>query len=215
MGLFEQEDTSNVSKEETYWEHRYLRGETSGLGSIGAFRTWKWSVIDNFVPKVDDVVDVGCGDLSFWDSRTCKHYIGIDISKTVVKNNRLKRPKWVFIHSDAGKYLKDVNGRVVLCLDLLFHVMNEENFVNILNNLCRYSKKWIFIHTWSPNPFMQKGSPHYTGKYKVTDGRFQYFRPLRSWLSIFKKHGFKLITTRKRKSKNRRARLGEMFIFRR
>ncbi|GAH58278.1 unnamed protein product, partial [marine sediment metagenome] len=202
-----------ISKEEPFWERRYLKGGTSGLGSVGKTRAWKWSVIDEFIPKIDDVVDVGCGDLSFWGNKTCKQYIGIDISKTVVEDNRLKRPKWTFIHSNAGKYLQDVNGRVVLCLDLLFHIMKEENFVKILNNLCRYSEKWIFVHTWSSNPFMQKGSPHYTGKHKVTDSRFQYFRPLRSWLSIFKKYGFKLVATRRRESKDRCTKLGEMFIF--
>lgn len=67
-----------LKMEKTYWETRYGRGGTSGSGSIGVGRTWKWKVIGEMIrshsPELlesDDslskIIDVGCGDLSFWD----------------------------------------------------------------------------------------------------------------------------------------------------
>ena len=54
------------SKEAAYWEIHYHLGGTSGAGSVDKYRAWKWEAITTYLPKVEHVVDVGCGDLSFW-----------------------------------------------------------------------------------------------------------------------------------------------------
>ena len=75
-----------------YWNERYASGGTSSTGSIGTSKKWKWRVIDCFIPKIDHVIDVGYGDLSFWEGRDSKYYTGIDVSKTVIEENQKKRP---------------------------------------------------------------------------------------------------------------------------
>ncbi len=110
-------------------------------------------MIDSYVPTLDDVVDVACGDLSFWEGRDCQKYFGLDISPTIINHNRLKRPSWNFRVGNAERLFPDVSGRVVFCFDLLFHVMDNEVFEAILKNIAQYSKEWIFIFTWRKNPF--------------------------------------------------------------
>jgi ubiquinone/menaquinone biosynthesis C-methylase UbiE len=131
------------------------------------------------------VIDVGCGDLIFWKlplnrMRKCEKYIGIDLSDIIIKRNRKKYPNRKFINASADENL-DVKGNIVLCMDLLFHIMDDERFEKILENLCRYSNKLIFINTWMNNPLRDK-----------TDGKYQYYRLLRNYLHIFTKKGFNL-----------------------
>jgi hypothetical protein len=65
------------------------------------------------VSLIDDVVDVGCGDLSLWEGRTCERYVGLDISPYVIRRNAEKRPDWAFIAWPAERRLP-LRGRVGL-----------------------------------------------------------------------------------------------------
>ncbi len=159
------------------WNVHYRLGGSSGLGSVGLSRSWKWSVIGKHVARVDEVVDVGCGDLSFWEGRDCLHYVGIDSSSYIIKKDRLNRPNWSFVESRGERSLA-VSGRVVFCLDVLFHVLDDDVFELIIKNLCAYSSEWIFVHTWYKNRLGDKKS----------DGIYQVFRPLD--LELFARLGF-------------------------
>jgi 2-polyprenyl-3-methyl-5-hydroxy-6-metoxy-1,4-benzoquinol methylase len=137
--------------ERAYWDDRYRRGGTSGRGSVGALRDWKWKVIRKYT-DLNDAVDVGCGDLSFWADRKCANYVGIDISPYIIERNRGARPCWKFICAQAD-VTQDVKADVILCLDLLFHIMSDESYVRTLRNLASYSKRYVFIYTLRENPF--------------------------------------------------------------
>ena len=121
-------------------------------------RGWKWSVIDRYVDALDDVMDVGCGDLSFWEGRDCQRYIGLDLSKSVLQANRRRRPRWSFICADAAQPLR-VRARIVLCMDVLFHVLDESRYQAILRNLSAYTDQWLFVGTWNRNPRARGLSP--------------------------------------------------------
>ena len=141
-----------------YWERHYVRGGVSGEGSLGKNREWKWSIINLYAKEFDDVIDVGCGDLRFWEPRETSlpnrfRYLGLDISPTVIQRNRTSHPSWSFRACDAATPIPGVNGKIVLCLDLLFHIMDDASYLHILENLCRYSHEWIFVFTWCRNPF--------------------------------------------------------------
>ena len=213
--------------DEEYWENRYASGGTSGPGSIGAHWEWKWKVINVFLPTIDHLIDVGCGDLTFWKGRECKDYIGIDISETIINRNRIKRPAWSFIKAPAQRRIDGLKKEVVFCLGLLFHVMNSEIFLKILNNLCYYSTDFIFIYTWMNNPFTlqyyKRCILHYFRTlnirgllatlrqalfYPYTDEKYQFFRPLEKYLYVFDKNGFKLVKRRKNPDK-----IGALYVF--
>jgi hypothetical protein len=212
-----------------YWENRYFRGGTSGVGSIGFNREWKWLIITSFLPRINHVIDVGCGDLSFWEGKDCLDYIGIDISETVVAKNRKKKPEWIFYVSPAENFIQGIKRSCVFCFDLLFHIMNTDTFIKILNNICHYSTDYIFIYTWIENPFTKKfwlkkcvralmnfnlydGGSAFKKMFSaqsITDGVYQYFRPIERYDSIFNEHGFNLVN----KIKHPKA-FGGMYIYR-
>ena len=201
--------------EKQYWEQRYFSGGTSGPSTtMGKHRTWK--LIDQFVqdPNLLDVLDVGCGDLSFWDGRDCDDYIGIDFSKTVIDKNTKRRPRWHFIHANAENLIPGLTREIVLCMSVLFHIMDEGRFRSILHNLCHYSRNYIFIYTWKNNPFSRGNRMRrfldkimrlrirsalfvlydlMQNKVKVTDNKYEYFRSLDPYLHVFREHGFSLL----------------------
>ena len=184
-----------------YWDKRYSNGGTSGRGSVGLYRNWKWNKIRESVGlKFNSVIDVGCGDLSFWNHRYGKQvlrrprfkYLGIDISEEIIKRNRemyeesFKRIylDMDFVCSPAHIKIEGLRSHVVFCLDLLFHIMKEREFELILKNLCRYANQFLVIYTWSKNPFQNKN----------TNGKYQYYRPLRDYAPIFLREDLEPIT---------------------
>lgn len=204
-----------------YWEDRYSRGGTSGEGSISREREWKWKIIGRYLPIVESVVDVGCGDLSFWAGHDCKDYVGIDLSETVIKRNKSLRPKWRFIISSSDKFITGLKKECVFCFDLLFHIMNEDSFVKTLNNLCNYSQKYVFIHTWKHNPFSRQNAlRRFLRKAAITDLKYlilpsktdktyQYYRLLENYYNIFERNNFALLNEHENPNG-----IGCMYVFR-
>lgn len=221
------------TKEEEYWESRYRVGRNSGAGSVGDSRAWKWEAITKYLPQVKHVVDVGCGDLSFWEGRDCQDYTGIDISTTVIANDKRLRPRWTFIVASAEQRIEQLHKDCVFCFDLLFHIMDDNSFRAILDNVCYYSTNYIFIYNWWRNPWA--GGPRRKGfiaelsrqvyhlrieqalstlsliiRAPYTDGKYQYFRSLDKYLQVFEHNGFQLIDTLKYTDG-----IGALYVFKR
>jgi len=132
----------------------------------------------------NDVLDVGCGDLSFWDWKDCEKYVGIDSSESIIKKNQAKRPRWTFIHMNASSPIKN-KSETVFCFDMLFHVMNDMDYTRIIDNLTACADKYIVIGTWKNNPLSSE-----------TDGEYQYYRDFeRDWIPKIEESGFELIKT--------------------
>ena len=179
--------------EKDFWNKKYSEGGISGKGSIGKYRNWKWGRIYQVVGPFKSVVDVGCGDLSFWQypiaNKIMKDkdfvYLGIDISDHIISRNRKFAPQLNFICSPSH-VPQDVSKVVVsLCMDLLFHIMDQGRFELTLENLCKYSEDWIVIYNWKKNPFELQGV--------VTDGVSQYFRKLGDYRHVFDMNSFELV----------------------
>jgi len=204
--------------EKEFWEARYKkegivfrdadgsRIDTSGRGSIGIVRAWKWKIIGEMIRKYSPelikpdskqiqskIIDVGCGDLSFWDDEShtilVEEYTGIDFCDTVIMENRGQDVKgWNFIASPAQILMDGLKAPVVLCMDLLFHVMDDMGFIKTLKNLCYYSEDLILIHTWKYNPFKDMPPEKETG-----EGIYMKYRPLEAYFGIFMGRGFMLM----------------------
>jgi hypothetical protein len=169
---------------------------------------------------MDDVIDVGCGDLRFWEGRDCAKYVGIDISPTILEKNMHERPQWKFILMDAQTPIKEIRARIVLCLDILFHILDDAAYIRILENLCTYSKEWIFIFTWAENPLdfrfrvrallfdftgmmFHKHPSRFSGlgdairflKKSDSDGLYQKYRDFTRYVHIFQNNGFVLVAS--------------------
>lgn len=209
-----------------YWEGRYRKGGTSGKGSIGELRDWKWKIIEDNIGQPNDVIDVGCGDISFWEGRDCQKYIGIDISPTILRKNQEKRPKWRFIETSADAY-QNISATHVFCFDVLFHIMDDVVFSKILSNIAIYSNEWIFIYTWKSNPLQedQINKHQYCQQLREgkiltaiksrklsnidSDGHYQRFRNFFDYIPIIESRGFKTISI----EENNIDQYGAMFIF--
>ena len=177
----------------------------------------------------ESLIDVGCGDLSFWEDRCCPNYTGIDISETIINRDRRQKPEWTFFVSPAENFIQDIRSKCVFCFDFLFHIMDSNTFIKILNNIFNYSTDYVFIYTWMDNPFTKKfwlnklvsellrlnvirgglALKNALFETKYTDGKYQYFRSLEQFNYVFVKHGFKLIQNTKNPTD-----IGGMYIFR-
>lgn len=166
-----------MKQEKHYWDNRYCAGKDSGPGSRGGYRKWKWKVINSVVKDIRNktVLDVGCGDLQFLKKRKLNSYLGLDISPTIITRNRKKRPDLNFGIFDVTENNKQLGPfQVVLCMDLLFHIMEEERFKNLLRNLNRWTGEYLFIVNWCKNPLKSQN-----------DGEYQAFRDLTKYLDWF------------------------------
>lgn len=177
-----------MAVEKKFWNKKYAEGGISGLGSIGKYRNWKWNKIHQVIGDFRDVIDVGCGDLRFWEHPIANKmvkdqegfkYLGIDISEFIIEKNRVFAPKFEFLCAPSHEEIPR-RASVVFALDLLFHIMDEGNFEETLEQLCKASNEWIVIYSWQKNPFPDS----------ITDFKSQYFRPLSFHYPFFVKRNF-------------------------
>lgn len=159
-----------------YWEDRYRRGATSGPGSAGWEKRWKWRQISRYAGVLDHVLDVGCGDLGFWEGHDCSDYVGIDVSPYIQARNAKLRPNWSFLVLDATKAAIPVRKRVVFCFDVVFHVLPEDEFGFLIKNLVASTEEWLFLSNWGYNPLPEG---------KTTDGVYQVYRDIGNYLPLF------------------------------
>ena len=136
-----------------YWNTRYMLGGNSGYNGLDVdkYTNYVWSAIDKTAGKQKDVIDVGCGDLLFWSNRDSDKYIGIDISPKIININKKLRPKWKFISSSADASL-NIKAETVICMNTLYHIMDDNVYNNIIKNIISWSDKWIMIITWRKIP---------------------------------------------------------------
>lgn len=219
-----------MSVEKKYWDQRYNDGGTSGPGHKGDNHIFKWKVIDKYSPFLQSVVDVGCGDLSFWEGRECESYTGIDISNTIIKKNMIRCPNWEFICEKAEIEIKGLHKEAVFCMSVLFHIMDLDTYIQILKNLCTYSDNYIFIYTWINNPFRFEAKiarfVHALSKLKIiwalkllrkafsndvfSDGRYQFYRSIEEHFELFVRNGFTLVGLERRPDN-----IGAVYVFKR
>ncbi|MBA3656282.1 MAG: class I SAM-dependent methyltransferase [Gemmatimonadaceae bacterium] len=211
---------------QTYWNNRYKSGGCSGPGSVDQYRDWKWRVIDRYVSDAaSEVVDVGCGDRAFWQGRNPIHYSGIDFSEIIIRRNREQWPDLNLICARGEEYQPGLSARVVICMDVLFHVMDDAAYEMILRNITRYSKEWIFIYTWIDNPFRGwSARRQLLGNGKVglfikslfgalrDDGEYQRYRNFSEYFLLFDAAGFKLQSIERNPIRDS---FGGLFAFRR
>lgn len=181
--------------ERNFWNKKYREGGSSGRGSIGLYRNWKWNKIKESIgTDYNSLIDLGCGDLTFWNHPIAKkimrqrifEYTGLDISDEIITKNRIRFPNLKFFNWPAQIEFEMVHAQIVFCLDLLFHIMNEKDFNLILENACKYTSQFLVIYTWFKNPFKELNA--------VTDGKSQCFRNLADYDHVFRRNDMRRIT---------------------
>jgi 2-polyprenyl-3-methyl-5-hydroxy-6-metoxy-1,4-benzoquinol methylase len=202
------------------WNEHYKNGGKSGEPKeYEIARSWKKIIISTYCDiNVDSILDVGCGDLQFWNGDLPSYYTGIDISQVIIDKNKLLYPDKKFICSNASTTL-DVSADAVICFDMLWHIIDDNDYIKILENIKKYSKNYVFLYTWNSNifdknifyrlyaNFKQSGSVSF--KPIDNDGGYQKYRDfLKIALPIFNPE-FTLIAS----YKNTHWTEGTMYVF--
>lgn len=135
------------------WDDHYKSGGKSGdPADYAKSREWKKDIIRKYCDlKTESVLDVGCGDLQFWDGVLPTRYTGIDISRSIIAENRNRHPSRNFFAMDATIAMIAPSDAVI-CFDMLWHIIDDTDYECILRNLKNNATKTLFIFTWSRNP---------------------------------------------------------------
>lgn len=136
------------------WNEHYKFGGKSGdPDQYSISRNWKKGIINKYCDITkDSLIDIGCGDLQFWDGKIPDNYTGIDISQVIIQKNKLLYPNAKFICSSATEQM-DISANTVICFDMLWHIIDDDDYIKILQNIKKYSKNIIIIYTWNRNIF--------------------------------------------------------------
>lgn len=139
------------------WDKHYANGGMSGEPDFYTFM-WKWKlkILKEYCNmKTDSFIDIACGDLQFWNNELPKNYTGIDISPSIIQKNKNLFPDTNFIISNAASPL-NLTADNIICFNVLYHIIDDDEYKQILINLKNYSNKYIFIFAWNRNP-LRKG----------------------------------------------------------
>lgn len=134
------------------WDNHYRAGYNSGAGSYGKLAGFKAQTINEFIADhgIQTVLDIGCGDGNQLSLLNCPEYFGVDVSPTAVELCKKK------FSSDPTKHfnLYMPNGEndlpecdLVLSLDVLYHIIPEEDFNQTLDDIFSHAKKSVILYT--------------------------------------------------------------------
>jgi len=141
--------------ERAYWNNEYKQGNGSGPGSTGHMLQHKIDFLNKFIEehKVSAIIDFGCGDGELMSKLkiTDPNYLGIDISIESIKLCKGKRPLSDIIQSafpDADINFR-LNAHTVICIDVLFHILDIEELKLTLCKIWESADKYIIFYTFN------------------------------------------------------------------
>jgi len=138
-----------------YWNSRYIKGN-SGYGSYGEQLEKKLHWLSGL--DIKSISEIGCGDFNFGKNLLKQHpkasYVGYDISEVIIERNKILYPQ----HKFTNKFdLSLFNADLVLCVDVLFHVLDDNEYDILLLNLFHNYNKYLAITAYENE---QRASPH-------------------------------------------------------
>jgi hypothetical protein len=130
--------------EKKYWDYRYKNGHNSGYGSYGEQLKKKLKWLSNL--DINSISEIGCGDLNFMKNLVRESgkelvYSGQDISDVIIKKNREVLPK-VFFTTNIDEL---PSADLLLCVDVLFHVIEDSEYEDLLNKIQSKWTKYLAI----------------------------------------------------------------------
>lgn len=138
-----------------HWEQRYINNRDSGEGSYGEVATLKLNLIKEHIPEdeVKSILDFGCGDfvfgsrISFYFKRAS--YLGIDQSKFIIERNKyIYNSRFTF---QEGQTVPPEKFDLVVCDDVLFHIIDEKDYNNLLQALNQSYSKFLILTAFDRN----------------------------------------------------------------
>ena len=148
----------NAISSATDWEDRYRQGRTSGSGSRGRLAAFKADFINRFVVgnRVDDMVDMGCGDGVLLSMLQVPSYVGIDVSTTSLAHCRQRFPEHRFVHFDVMDQVAPAD--LAVSIDVVFHLVEDEAYVRYMQALFDHARRFVVIYSSNVEAGLQ--APH-------------------------------------------------------
>jgi len=162
-----------------FWNLRYRTNTKlgSGVGSRGPFLLMKRAIYKNCgIELAENVLDIGCGDIEIVKSLQLQNYVGVDSSSNAITLAQKKKPNWTFflIPEEISKITPC---EVVLCIDVLIHQNNIEDYKQVIELAIRNCKQRLIISGFD--------------KYVTDSYMISYYENLSNSLS---KYGFARVT---------------------
>jgi ubiquinone/menaquinone biosynthesis C-methylase UbiE len=137
-----------------FWEENYERGGNSGSGSYGVLAAFKAEIINEFIAqnKVQTVMEYGCGDGNQLSYMNYPAYLGLDIAYSSIeqcirkfkddhsKSFQVYRPSHFVNHAFF-------TAELVVCLDVLYHIIDEDDFQKTLDDIFTSATKYVILYT--------------------------------------------------------------------
>lgn len=142
-----------------YWENRYRNNETSGAGSYNRLAEFKATVLNDFIKEkeIHAVIEHGCGDGNQQNLLNCNHYIGFDVSETVI-NLCLERYKKSNREFYTVNQYKNQKADLAISLDVIYHLLEDDVYHEYLKKLFSSSEKYVVIYSSNTNKNSKKSS---------------------------------------------------------
>jgi SAM-dependent methyltransferase len=146
----------------SYWERRYQKGRTSGVGSYGRLAEFKAEILNEFVEKqkIESVIEFGCGDGTQLTFARYPRYVGVDVAQGSVALCRTRfasdATKSFYLVSQVPENLGSFD--LVLSLDVIYHLVEDEVFHIYMRSLFERAGRYIIIY--SSNKVEDSGVPH-------------------------------------------------------
>ena len=136
-----------------YWDERHRRhaGSLEGVGCIGAGADAnvvsydaKWAhvgaMLERFPPDAfPELLDAGCGN-GFFTARALRagyRVTGVDFAPAAVKQAAEAAPGAQFVVSSLDRFDPGRRFPIVMCIDVLFHVTDDDRWAASVDNLAR------------------------------------------------------------------------------
>jgi len=142
-----------------YWDHRYVRGGTSGEGSYNRLAEFKADILNSFVKEnnIESVIEFGCGDGNQLSLAKYPKYIGFDVSPTAIKICKKRfahdNSKSLFLY-DSQCFADNHNifqAHLTLSLDVIYHLIEDDIFNDYMKSLFSSSKQFVIIYSSNRN----------------------------------------------------------------
>jgi SAM-dependent methyltransferase len=138
-----------------FWNDEYLKSKTSGPGSYGVLAEFKAEVINAFLAnrEISSVIEFGCGDGNQLAMIKYPRYLGFDVSRASIDlcSNKFKNdPSKSFMCYDPSSFINPslfLKADLVVCLDVLYHIIDKEEFLLTLNSIFSCALKYVILYT--------------------------------------------------------------------
>jgi len=138
-----------------YWEERYKRGGTSGLGSYGQLAEFKASFLNEFVraQQVESILEFGCGDGNQLALAEYPRYVGLDVSSHAIDRCvqlfREDESKSFFVYNSLNfvDRRRLFHADLALSLDVLYHLTEDEVFEAYLAQLFASGDRFVIVYS--------------------------------------------------------------------